>query len=98
MAGLRKPGSTRCGRATGRAPLEALVEHQVALPAALPRQIRRLVSQRFVELVDEPEEHRQRLNQLITILLSGILGTMRDAKRLLGGFEMLHRMLRLEVD
>ena len=57
-----------------------------------------LVSQRFGELVDEPDEHRQRLNQLISLLLPGILGTMRDAKRLLGRFEMLHRMLRLEVD
>jgi hypothetical protein len=84
--------------ASGRAALEALVEQQVALPAALLRQIRRLVSQRFNELVDEPDEHRQRLNLLITILLPGILGTMRDAKRLLGGFEMLHRMLRFEVD
>jgi hypothetical protein len=85
-------------RDSGRIALEALVEHQVALPAALPRQIRRLVSQRFADLVDEPDEQRQRLNQLMTILLQGILGTMRDAKRMLAGFEMLHRMLRLEVD
>src|SRR5262245_36030851 len=53
----------------GRASLEALVQQQVALPLALPRQIRRLVVQRFGELVDEPEEHRQRVSQLFSILV-----------------------------
>jgi KAP-like P-loop domain-containing protein len=83
---------------SGRAALETLAHLQVTLPPALPRQVRRLVSQRFGELVDEPDEHGQRLNQLLTILVPGILGTLRDAKRLLAGFEMLHRPLRLEVD
>ena len=82
----------------GRASLERLVQQQVALPFALPRQIRRLVSQRFGELVDEPDEQRQRLSQLFSILVPGVLGTIRDAKCLVAGFEMLHRMLRLEVD
>jgi hypothetical protein len=75
-----------------------LAHLQVMLPPALPRQVRRLVSQRFGALVDEPDRHRQRLSQLLSILFPGILGTLRDAKRLLAGFEMLHRLLRLEVD
>ena len=83
---------------SGRAALETLVHLQVTLPPALPRQVRRLVSQRFGELVDEPDDHQQRLSQLLSILVPGILGTLRDAKRLIAGFEMLHRRLRLEVD
>ncbi len=82
----------------GRAALETLVHLQVTLPPALPRQVRRLVGQRFGELVEEPDEHRQRLSQLLSILVPGILGNLRDAKRLLAGFEMLYRLLRLEVD
>ena len=84
--------------ASGRAALETLVHLPVPLPPALPRQVRRLVSQRFGEVVDAPDEHRQRLNQLLSILVPSILGTLRDAKRLFAGFEMLHRLLRLEVD
>jgi hypothetical protein len=63
----------------GGASLERLVQQQVALPCALPRQIRRLVSQRFSELVDEPDEQRQRLSQLFSVLVPGVLGTVRDA-------------------
>ncbi len=83
---------------SGRAALETLAHLQVTLPPALPRQIRRLLNQRFGELVEEPDEHRQRLSQLLIILVPSILGTVRDAKRLLAGFEMLYRPLRLEVD
>jgi hypothetical protein len=56
------------------------------------------VDLRFRELVDDPDEHRQRLIQLLGIMAPGTLGTVRDAKRVLGGFEVLHRLLRFEVD
>jgi hypothetical protein len=82
----------------GRAYLEKVVQLQVALPLVLPRQIRRIIELRFRELVDDPDEHRQSLTQLLGILTPAILGTIRDAKRILGGFELLHRFLRFEVD
>ena len=82
----------------GRACLEKIVQLQVPLPAVLPRQIRRIVDAGFHELIDEPDEHRQRLNQLLGILVPAILGTVRDAKRVLAGFELLYRLLRFEVD
>jgi len=82
----------------GRAYLEKVVQLAVPLPPVLPRQIRRLVDARFRELVDEPGEHRQRLSQFLGILVPSILGTVRDAKRTLAGFEVLHRLLRFEVD
>jgi energy-coupling factor transporter ATP-binding protein EcfA2 len=82
----------------GRAYLEKLVQLQLTLPLIVPRQIRRIVELRFHELVDEPDEHRQRLSQLLGIMAPGILSTVRDAKRVLGGFEVLHRSLRFEVD
>jgi predicted KAP-like P-loop ATPase len=82
----------------GRACLEKLIQLQVALPSILPRQIRRIVELRFRELVDDLDEHRQRLTQLLGILTPAILSTVRHAKRMLGGFEVLHRLLRLEVD
>jgi predicted KAP-like P-loop ATPase len=82
----------------GRAYLEKVVQLQVPLPAVLPRQIRRIVDARFHELIDEPDEHRQRLSQLLGILVPAILGTLRDAKRTLAGFEVLYRLLCFEVD
>ncbi len=82
----------------GRIDLEKLVQLHVPLPLVLPRQIRRIVDLRFHELVDDPDEHRRRLTQLLGILTPTILGTVRDAKRMLGGFEVLHRLLRFEVD
>ena len=85
-------------RERGRAYLEKVVQLQVPLPLVLPRQIRRFVESRFHELVDEPDEHRQRLSHLLGILVPAILGTLRDAKRMLAGFEVLHRLLRFEVD
>jgi KAP family P-loop domain len=82
----------------GRAYLEKVVQLQVPLPLALPRQIRRIVDARFRELTGEPEEHRQRLSQLLGIMVPSILGTVRDAKRTLACFEVLYRLLRFEVD
>jgi Cdc6-like AAA superfamily ATPase len=82
----------------GRACLEKIVQLAVPLPPVLPRQIRRIIDARFRELVDDPDEHRQRLSQLLAILVPYIVGTVRDAKRTLAGFEVLHRLLRLEVD
>jgi KAP family P-loop domain len=82
----------------GRAYLEKVVQLAVPLPPVLPRQIRRIIDTRFRELVDEPDEHRQRLSQLLGILVPAILGTLRDAKRALAGFEALHRLLCFEVD
>jgi len=84
--------------ARGRACLEKVVQLQVPLPTVLPRQIRRIVDARFRELIDEPDEHRQRLNQLLGILVPAILVTVRDAKRTLANFEALYRLLRFEVD
>jgi hypothetical protein len=78
--------------------LEKLVQLQVALPPVLPRQIRRILDTRFRELVEEADGHQQRLNQLLGILVPSILGTLRDAKRTMAGFEVLHRLLRFEVD
>jgi KAP family P-loop domain len=85
-------------RERGRACLEKVFQLQVTLPLPLPRQIRRIVEVRFRELVEEPDEHRQRLSHLLGILVPTILGTLRDAKRMLSGFETLHRLLRFEVD
>lgn len=82
----------------GRAYLEKMVQLAVPLPPVLPRQIRRIVDTRFRELVGEHHEHRQRLSQLLGILAPSSLGTVRDAKRMLAGFEVLHRLLRFEVD
>jgi hypothetical protein len=82
----------------GRTYLEKVVQLAVPLPPVLPRQIRRIVDARFRELVDEQGQHRQRLGQLLGILVPAILGTVRDAKRTLAGFEVLHRLLRFEVD
>jgi KAP family P-loop domain len=82
----------------GRCYLEKVVQLQVALPLVLPRQIRRIVGERFRELVDEPDEHQQRLSQLLGILVPAILATLRDAKRMLARFEVLHRVLRFEID
>jgi KAP family P-loop domain len=82
----------------GQAYLEKVVQLQVLLPAVLPRQIRRIVEARFHELMDEPDGHRQRLSQLLGILVPAILGTVRDAKRTLAGFEVLYRLARFEVD
>jgi KAP family P-loop domain len=87
-------GDIECGRAY----LEKVVQLAVPLPPVLPRQIRRIIETRFRELVDEPDEHRQRLSQLLGILVPTILGTLRDAKRALAGFEVLHRLLCFEVD
>jgi energy-coupling factor transporter ATP-binding protein EcfA2 len=82
----------------GRAYLEKVVQLQVQLPSVLPRQIRRIIERRFRELVDDPDEHRHRLSQLLGILAPAILGSLRDAKRTLAGFELLHSLLRFEVD
>jgi hypothetical protein len=82
----------------GRAYLEKVVQLQVPLPPLLPRQIRRIVETRFCSLVDDHDEHRQRLNQLLGILVPVVLNTMRDAKRTLACFEILHGLLRFEVD
>jgi hypothetical protein len=82
----------------GRAYLEKVVQLAVPLPSVLPRQIRRIVDARFRELVEEPDEHRQRLTQLLGILVPYIVGTVRDAKRTLAGFEVLHHLLRFEID
>jgi hypothetical protein len=92
------PALGKGDRERGRAHLEKVVQLQVALPLALPRQIRRIVEVRFHELVDEPDEDRQRLSQLLGILVPTTLGSLRDAKRMLAGFEVLHRLLRFEVD
>src|SRR6267142_738105 len=96
MAGPPRLVSTRCGRAPLVARLSTICV--LSLSARSTRALRRLLNQRFGELVEEPDEHRQRLSQLLIILVPSILGTVRDAKRLLAGFEMLHRPLRLEVD
>jgi len=82
----------------GQAYLEKVVQLQVPLPAVLPRQIRRIVEARFHELIDGPDEHRQRLSQLLGIMVPSILGTVRDAKRTLACFEVLCRLLCFEVD
>ena len=82
----------------GRSYLEKIVQLQVTLPPVLPRQIKRIIEQRFRELAAEPDEHRQRLSQLLGILTPAILATLRDAKRALAGFEVMHRSLRFEVD
>ncbi len=87
-------GDTRCGRAY----LEKIVQLEIPLPAILPRQIRRILDSRFGELVDEPSEHRQRLSQLLGILVPAVVGSLRDAKRVLAGFAVLHRLLQFEVD
>ena len=47
---------------------------------------------------EEFDEHEQRLSQLLGILVPLVLGTVRDAKRTMAGFELLHRLLRFEVD
>jgi energy-coupling factor transporter ATP-binding protein EcfA2 len=82
----------------GRAYLEKIVQLAVPVPPILARQIRRILDARFRELVDEPDKHRQRLGQLLGLLTPSILGTVRDAKRALAGFEVLHGLLRFEVD
>ena len=85
-------------RERGRAYLEKIVQLAVPLPPVLPRQIRRILDTRFRELVEEPDEHQQRLSQLLGILVPSIVGTVRDAKRTMAGFELLHRLLRFEID
>jgi hypothetical protein len=85
-------------RERGRAYLEKIVQLAVPLPPVLPRQIRRILETRFRELVEEFDEHEQRLSQLLGILVPFVLGTVRDAKRTLAGFELLYRLLHFEVD
>jgi energy-coupling factor transporter ATP-binding protein EcfA2 len=82
----------------GRTFLEKLVQLEFPLPPILPRQIRSVLESRFGELIDEPGEHRQRLSQLLGILVPAIIPSLRDAKRLLAAFAMLHRILRFEID
>jgi len=82
----------------GRAYLEKIVQLEIPLPLVLPRQIRRIIELRFGELVDEPDEHRHRLSQLLGVLVPAMIGSLRDTKRVLAGFAVLHRLLQFEVD
>jgi energy-coupling factor transporter ATP-binding protein EcfA2 len=82
----------------GRTFLEKLVQLEIPLPPILPRQIRSVLEARFGELIDEPGEHRQRLSQLLGILVPAVVSSLRDAKRVLAGFAMLHRILQFEID
>jgi energy-coupling factor transporter ATP-binding protein EcfA2 len=87
-------GDTRRGRII----LEKLVQLELPLPAIQPRQIRSVLEARFSKLVDEPSAHRQRLSQLLGILVPAVVSSLRDAKRVLAGFAMLHPVLQFEVD
>lgn len=82
----------------GRTFLEKLVQLEIPLPPILPRQIRSVLEARFGELTDEPGEHQQRLSQLLGILVPAVVSSLRDAKRVLAAFAMLHRILQFEVD
>jgi hypothetical protein len=87
-------GDTRRGRTY----LEKIVQLEIPLPPVLPRQIRRILEARFAEFVEEPDEHRQRLSQLLGVLVPAVIGSLRDVKRVLAGFAVLHRLLQFEVD
>ena len=82
----------------GRTFLEKLVQLEIPLPPILPRQTRSVLEARFGEMIDEPGEHRQRLSQLLGILVPAVVSSLRDAKRVLAAFNMLHRVLQFEVD
>ena len=82
----------------GRAYLEKIVQLEIPLPPVLPRQIRRILEAQFDELVEGPHEHRQRLSQLLGVLVPAVVGSLRDVKRVLAGFAVLHRLLQFEVD
>jgi KAP family P-loop domain len=82
----------------GRAYLEKIVQLEIPLPPVLPRQIRRMIETRFAELIEEPDEHRHRLSQLLGVLVPAVIGSLRDVKRVLAGFAVLHRLLQFEVD
>jgi KAP family P-loop domain len=87
-------GDTRRGRAF----IEKIVQLEIPLPPVLPRQIRRILETRFAQLVKEHEEHRQRLGQLLGVLVPAVIGSLRDTKRVLAGFAVLHRLLQFEID
>ena len=82
----------------GRTFLEKLVQLEIPLPQTLPRQIRSVLEARFGEIINEPGEHRQRLSQLLGILVPAVVSSLRDAKRVLAAFAMLHRVIQFEVD
>jgi predicted KAP-like P-loop ATPase len=84
--------------ARGRAYLEKIVQLEIPLPHILPQQIRHIIEARFRELVASPDDHRERLSEILNLLVPSSVSTLRDAKRLLGVFELLYRLLHFEVD
>ena len=89
------PGSQRKRRSAERqADAPRLAKTSGLKPNIAPRVLRLMLR----ELIDEPDEHGQRLNQLLGIMVPSILCTVRDAKRTLACFEVLYRLLRFEVD
>ncbi len=82
----------------GQAYLEKIVQLSVPLPLIMPGQIKLIIQARLCELVDFPDDHQQRLNELLDALVPSIVSTFRDAKRLLGVFEVLYLSLRFEVN
>jgi hypothetical protein len=82
----------------GQAYLEKIVQLSVPLPVVLPGQIKQIIKDRFGELVDFPDDHEQRLKALLDTLIPSVVNTFRDAKRLLGVFDVLYRTLRFEVN
>jgi len=87
----------------GRAYLEKIVQHSIALPISNKSVLRRLFNTEIDNLIAagvplEKDDPENRYNSIIDILFDGIVETLRDIKRIVGQFRILESMTRDEVD
>jgi len=85
----------------GRAYLEKIVQLQIPLPPASDQTLKRLIELNV--LARELSQHgisldEERLHALLDVLVPASIATMRDVKRLIGAFDILEPMYRLEID
>jgi len=89
--------------ARGRGYLEKIVQLQIPLPATFPEEIARLLTADLRELSGElrlPEnfESITRYQQLVDVLSTQAIQTLRDTRRLVGTYHVHRGMLYGEVD
>jgi Cdc6-like AAA superfamily ATPase len=84
--------------ARGRAFMEKIVQLQIPLPPASHQTLRRLIAACLNDMKIDVGRDSARLEELLRVLVPGSIDTMRDAKRLLGAFQILEPMHRLEVN